>query len=247
MTLKKIQMTSILVLSMIFAGFFIASPRVSAATSSYLYSCPAGTTQFIVMEPESPFVTCWTDSNGNGAIEQSDEFRGPTRHISGEAESGYSVAEVTCANSEPKESARRFSCLDGSGPSVIIRDAQAGETPTGDLQAVGPGTLNYGGPYICGDPDSQEAVTVSFNIGCKGRGNPIIDLLFAIIRFLTNGIGIVLVGALIVTGIQHTLARDKPDATANLVKRLLTLASAIVMYLLTYALLNYLIPGQLLK
>ncbi len=231
MMLKKIQMTSILVLSMIFAGFFVASPRVSAATSSYLYSCPAGTTQFIVMEPESPFVTCWTDSNGNGAIEQSDEFRGPTRHISGEAESGYSVAEVTCANSEPKESARRFSCLDGSGPSVIIRNAQEGETPTGDL----PERSDI-------DTDCETAVGETLDrTNCK-----IIDYLVIFIQVLSGLVGLVIIGVMIIGGIQYSTARGNPQAVAAAIQRITNAVLALVVFLFAFALLQWLVPGGVL-
>lgn len=96
----------------------------------------------------------------------------------------------------------------------------------------------------CGDGESK--VKISFDIGCKGEGggieNPITDAAFAIIRFLTVGVGLIIVGSLIVAGIQYTTSRGDPQATAAAISRIKSNITAFLIYVFSFALLNYLIP-----
>jgi hypothetical protein len=97
----------------------------------------------------------------------------------------------------------------------------------------------------CGD--GKNKVNTSINIGCVGKGNPITDLTFAIIRFLSNGAALVLVGSLVYGGIQYTLSRGDPQATAQAMNRIKSVAGALLLFIFAYAILNYIIPGQILK
>ena len=94
---------------------------------------------------------------------------------------------------------------------------------------------------------AQDHVTTSINIGCKGKGNPIIDMMFAILRFLSIGVGIVLIGALIVAGIQYTTSAGDSQATQKAMKRIGQVVAALFLYVFAFALLNWLIPGAVLK
>ena len=97
----------------------------------------------------------------------------------------------------------------------------------------------------CGSGDS--AVTTSIDLGCKAKGNPIMDALFAIIRFLSIGVGLVIIGSLVVAGIQFTSSRGDPQGSANALKRVQSTFIALLLFLFTYAILNYIVPGQLLQ
>jgi hypothetical protein len=98
----------------------------------------------------------------------------------------------------------------------------------------------------CGGPDSNY-YTPSIDIGCRGRGNPIADALFGIIRFLSAGVGLVIVGSIIVGGIQYTGSRGEPQATAMAVNRIRSSLYALLIYIFAFAILNYLIPAGFLN
>ena len=99
----------------------------------------------------------------------------------------------------------------------------------------------------CGGGAGNKSVATSINIGCRGKGNPIIDATFAIIRFLSTGVGIVIVGSTIYAGIQYTMSRGEPQLVATAINRLRANAWALLLFLFGYAILNYLIPGAFLK
>ncbi|MDB5164348.1 MAG: hypothetical protein JWS12_966 [Candidatus Saccharibacteria bacterium] len=131
---------------------------------------------------------------------------------------------------------------------------QAGILDLGAAEDVGSfGFKKVTGNDTCGKgPRTQE---VAINIGCLGDKykagdanatlNPITDAAFAIIRFLSIGVGIVLVASIVVAGIQYTTSQGNPQATANALKRIMSVGSALALYLLSYALLNWLVPGGL--
>jgi hypothetical protein len=84
---------------------------------------------------------------------------------------------------------------------------------------------------------------ISLDIGCSGEGNGIVDMTFAIIRFLSVGVGVVAVGSIIVGGIQYTTSNGSPEATAKAIGRISNTAIALLIYFLIFAILNWLIPG----
>jgi hypothetical protein len=98
----------------------------------------------------------------------------------------------------------------------------------------------------CGG-EGNDPVKTSIDLGCRGVGNPIVDMLFAAVRFLSIGVGLVIIGSLVVAGIQFTSSRGDPQASANALKRVQTTFAALLLYLFAYAILNYIVPGQLLK
>lgn len=111
---------------------------------------------------------------------------------------------------------------------------------------------NTNGKYQCGGGNDSSGspnpvIRTEINIGCKGAGNPILDATFAIIRFLSDGVGLVIVGSMIVAGIQYTTSRGDPNATAKAEKRVISNVVALLTYIFAYAILNYLIPGAFLK
>lgn len=97
----------------------------------------------------------------------------------------------------------------------------------------------------CGKGDSR--ITTKFNFGCNGADdNPIVDLAFAIIRFLAAGVGVVVVISIILAGIQYSTSEGNPEATMKAKRRIQASLIALVIYIFTFAIVNYLVPGGLL-
>ncbi len=98
--------------------------------------------------------------------------------------------------------------------------------------------------HLCGDSPS---VHTTIGIGCRGKGNPIMDMLFAVIRFLSFGVGLVVIGSIIVGGIQYTASAGDPQATAKAIGRIRSSLIALGIYIFAYPLLNYVIPAGFFK
>ena len=77
---------------------------------------------------------------------------------------------------------------------------------------------------------------------CNKYHNGITDLIFAIIRFLSAGVGIIVVASIVVGGIQYTTSRDDPSATNAAITRIRSSLIALLIFIFAYAILNYLIP-----
>jgi hypothetical protein len=96
----------------------------------------------------------------------------------------------------------------------------------------------------CGN---SPGIGVSIDIGCRGQGNPIADMTFAIIRVLSAGVGLVVVGSIVVGGIQYSASRGDPQATAMAINRIRSSLFALLIYIFGFAILNYIIPGAILQ
>ena len=87
------------------------------------------------------------------------------------------------------------------------------------------------------------------DLGCQGENyqgnelNPIMDVLFALLRFLTVGIGLVAIASIIFAGIQFTTSQGDPARTAKAIGRIGTTVGALFLYIVAWALLNWLVPG----
>jgi hypothetical protein len=111
----------------------------------------------------------------------------------------------------------------------------------------GNGGVAAGSADTCGGGGSNPSIGISISIGCKGQGNPIADMSFAVIRILSDGVGLVVVGSIIVGGIQYSASRGDPQATALAINRIRSSLFALIIFIFGYALLNYIIPGQFLQ
>lgn len=102
---------------------------------------------------------------------------------------------------------------------------------------------------VCGGggPKGPSAVQTSIDFGCQHKGNGILDLLFAIIRFLSDGVGIIIVLSIIIAGIQYISSSGEPQAVSKAIGRIRSSIIALFVYIFAYAILNYLIPGTFLK
>jgi hypothetical protein len=112
------------------------------------------------------------------------------------------------------------------------------------------------GKHICGrgptDTDKSNEVKVSFDFGCVGDKydkfsgtslNPILDIAFALFRFFSAGVGLVVIGSIIVAGIQYTSSRGDPQATGAAIKRISNSLIALLIYIFMFAIANFIVPG----
>ncbi len=102
--------------------------------------------------------------------------------------------------------------------------------------------------YQCGNGDKK--VMTGINFGCRGTSyqkqlNPIVDIAFAIFRFLSAGVGIVAVGSIIVAGLQYSASRGNPAATQASIQRISNTVVGLIIYMFIFAIANFLIPGGL--
>jgi hypothetical protein len=103
----------------------------------------------------------------------------------------------------------------------------------------------------CGKGDTE--VKTSIDFGCKGEScsgnncNAIIDMTFAVIRFLSNGVGLFVVGSLVVAGIQYTISRADPSGVQAAQNRIQSSLIALLIFIFSYAILNYVIPSGFFK
>ncbi len=98
----------------------------------------------------------------------------------------------------------------------------------------------------CGDGPDQ--VHLRIDLGCQGDeydgpGGAIGDLLFSIIRFLSVGVGVVVVIAIIASGIQYTMGEGNPEVTQQAKGRIRASLMSLVVYMFIFAIAQFLIPG----
>lgn len=97
--------------------------------------------------------------------------------------------------------------------------------------------------YVCGSGEKTKMYT-AINFGCnQAYENGILDLAMAILRFLTNVVGVVLIGATMWAGIQYGASRGDPNMVGAAKKRLFNVFLSLVIFLFSYAIINFLVPG----
>lgn len=78
---------------------------------------------------------------------------------------------------------------------------------------------------------------------CSGDHSALVDLLFAVVRFITDGVGLVIIMSLIIAGIQYTTSQGDPSGVKHATERIRSAATALVLFIFAYAILNYVIPS----
>lgn len=103
--------------------------------------------------------------------------------------------------------------------------------------------------YQCGNlPDDNDNVKTKFNFGCLGKKapdgmGPIQDMLFALIRFASIGVGLAVTIALIMAGIQYSTAEGNPESSQKAKLRAQHALIGLGVYIFAFSALQYLIPG----
>lgn len=125
------------------------------------------------------------------------------------------------------------------------------------LALTAPLTVGVGSALTAKDCASGKVTTVTINnkkqTQCVPLGNndpadsPIWKDLQAIVNALSAGVGVVVVGTIIVGGIQYTVAGDQAGKVEEAKKRIANGIFALVAFFLTWAFLEWLIPGGVFK
>lgn len=136
----------------------------------------------------------------------------------------------------------------GNNPNKPAKGAGVGQGLSDDNNGAGslfgPNTT----PHKCGDVSNPDSVIhTSIDFGCVGKGNAMLDLSFAIIRFLSNGAGLIIIGSLVWAGIQYSGSRGDPQATAMAMNRVHSTIFALFIFLFAYAIINFIVPGVFLR
>lgn len=108
-------------------------------------------------------------------------------------------------------------------------------------------------PYKCGYGPGVEPVSTRFNLGCLGTNppgdgksvGPIEDMVYAFVKLLSLGVGLVLIASVIYAGIQYASSSGNPEKTAAAKTRILNAFVGLIFYLLIFALIQWLVPGGL--
>lgn len=121
------------------------------------------------------------------------------------------------------------------------------------------------GDYICGTYSGDNAgrnVKTKFDFGCLGTAyaknpggfpsgsknlSPILDFVYAIIRFLSIGVGIVITIALILAGIQYSASEGNAEASTKAKKHVESALTGLVIFIFTWSIMQFLIPGGVFK
>lgn len=134
-------------------------------------------------------------------------------------------------------------------------DKKAGDSAlTGGSSSISlGGTVGY--KDLCGkkskDGKKGAEVKTKFNFGCVGKAykgeslNPILDLAFSIIRFVSAGVGLIVVGSIIYAGILYSSSQGNPEQTQAAKNRIQNSIIGLVLYIFIFALVQYLVPGGL--
>ncbi len=79
------------------------------------------------------------------------------------------------------------------------------------------------------------------------QDNPIVKDLNIIVSFLSGLVGVIVVGVIILGGIQYSIAGDKAEAVSAAKKRIINGVIALITFLFIFAFLQWLIPGGVFK
>lgn len=124
-------------------------------------------------------------------------------------------------------------------------DAQGSDpTATGSIENGLDCTVN-------GQPGVKTSIPIVGSEACVPKGdtlesNPIIALMRLVLQVATAGVGLVVAIMIIVAGIQYTSAQGNPQLIQAAKQRLMNAVIGLIMYIFAFALLNYLVPGNLI-
>ncbi len=131
------------------------------------------------------------------------------------------------------------------------------DTTSPSASAFSAKTKNLSGGDECGNsghPDKN--VKTNFNFGCLGPAydikqygavSPVEDIVYAIIRFMSIGVGIIVVISIIIAGIQYTSSEGNPEVTQEAKNRVRFTMFGLFLYIFAYTIMQYLVPGGLFK
>ncbi len=100
-------------------------------------------------------------------------------------------------------------------------------------------------------PDGQVELSVKVNSTDSGcvkpdpNGGVIITYLKTILKFLSGGVGIVILLMLTIAGVQYMTAVGQPEQVKAAKTRIQNALTGLVLFLIAFAVLNLIIPGSI--
>ncbi len=125
-------------------------------------------------------------------------------------------------------------------------DISSGSAASDKASVFGAGKVK---DNVCGNlDDNTKNVYTDFNFGCLGPEapdgtGPIQDLAYALIRFMSAGVGIVVVASIVLAGIQYSTSEGNPEATQSAKNRIRDAMLGLLLYIFAFSLIQYLVPG----
>jgi hypothetical protein len=131
--------------------------------------------------------------------------------------------------------------------------------PKKEKEKEDPAGIGEAGEHTCGTYKNQDRnVKTRFDFGCLGTKfaetgegkagiSPILDLAFAFVRFMSIGVGIVMVASMIMSGIQYSMSEGNAEVTQKAKARIRSASMGFIIYIFAYAILQFLIPGGAFK
>lgn len=124
----------------------------------------------------------------------------------------------------------------------------------GGCLAVLPSPRAYADPAPLQQLEDQAAQQAASSNACKNTKtsaalnncltqSPLVHDIQMIINFLSAGVGIIVIGVIILGGIQYSIAGDNATATAAAKQRIINGLIALAAFIFTFSLLNWLLPG----
>lgn len=161
--------------------------------------------------------------------------------------------EINCQTGETAGGGPSDGCPECGGPGSAggTGSGQDEEPIVTDFEGFSlNGPVSEDGGQYCGSKDGSGWTKISFPIGCIGADydgpgdlNPIVDMMFALLRFISAGVGLVVIGSIIWAGIHYSTSRGNPQQAEAAIKRVANSITALLLYIFAFALLNYVVPG----
>lgn len=243
MKISNIPKTKIcLSLLLMVFGFWFFTPTVSAKT----VNCDSVPSPDILNKRicEASIKRCTNDA-GSEAQDCRKIFR------EGAKKGGKSSDDLcnTSKNDNRERKACKATYKAGEDAGIEIRKDPNAKASEKEELVVSNGKSN--GSNTCGGANTDQ-VDTKIGFGCMGNDGPdnmgpIEDMFYAFVRFLSNGVGVVMVIALIGAGIQYTTSEGSAEKTIKAKKKIQSVLIAIFIYFFTYAILQFLIPGGLFR
>jgi ACR3 family arsenite efflux pump ArsB len=102
----------------------------------------------------------------------------------------------------------------------------------------------------CASNEQEVAIAVNGSNCIKKGGNEKDNVLYvyltAILKFLAATVGIAVVAGVAFGGIKYSLAQGQPGKQAEAVTTIVNAVLGLILYVLMFAILNFLIPGGIL-
>lgn len=108
------------------------------------------------------------------------------------------------------------------------------------------GSMVLAAEQDCAKSNVKVSVALPGSDKCVGEeGNPIIEYIRGLIKFLSGAFGLVVVLMIIISGVQYMTSQGNPEQTKTAKNRLTNAITGLILFIMMYGILEYLIPGNI--